>query len=54
MFVGRALRLAQVLFIVAPTFILYGYNQAGIGPLSSLQTWYDHSYDHSDTKVTNS
>lgn len=41
MFVGRALRLAQVLFIVAPTFILYGYNQAGIGPLSTLQSWYD-------------
>ena len=40
MFQGQALRLAQVLLIVAPAFITYGYNQAGVGPLATLQTWY--------------
>jgi hypothetical protein len=37
---GQSLRLAQVLLTVAPAFITYGYNQAGIGPLATLQTWY--------------
>jgi hypothetical protein len=36
---GQSLRLAQVLLTVAPAFITYGYNQAGIGPLATLQTW---------------
>ncbi|KAJ5097415.1 Major facilitator superfamily domain general substrate transporter, partial [Penicillium angulare] len=48
MFIGRTLRLAQVLLIVAPTFILYGYNQAGIGPLSTLQSWV-HTFPEIDS-----
>ncbi|EAU39003.1 conserved hypothetical protein [Aspergillus terreus NIH2624] len=36
---GRPLRLAQVLLAVAPAFITYGYNQAGVSPLTSLQSW---------------
>ncbi|KNG81591.1 hexose carrier protein [Aspergillus nomiae NRRL 13137] len=36
---GRPLRLAQVFLIVVPAFILYGYNQAGVGPLATLQSW---------------
>ncbi|KAK1144773.1 hypothetical protein N8T08_004784 [Aspergillus melleus] len=39
MFFGKTLRLAQALLIVAPAFILFGYNQAGVGPLATLQTW---------------
>ncbi|KAI9037087.1 sugar porter family MFS transporter [Aspergillus affinis] len=39
MFYGKSLRLAQALLIVAPAFILFGYNQAGVGPLATLQTW---------------
>ncbi|PIG82390.1 hexose carrier protein [Aspergillus arachidicola] len=36
---GRPLRLAQVFLIVVPAFILFGYNQAGVGPLATLQSW---------------
>lgn len=36
---GSALSLAQILVIVAPAFILFGYNQSGIGGLLSLQDW---------------
>lgn len=36
---GSALSLAQILIIVAPAFILFGYNQSGIGGLLSLQNW---------------
>ncbi|KAL4894080.1 general substrate transporter [Aspergillus ambiguus] len=36
---GKSLRLAQVLLTVAPAFITYGYNQAGVSPLDSLQSW---------------
>ncbi|PLB52551.1 general substrate transporter [Aspergillus steynii IBT 23096] len=39
MFFGKTLRLAQALLIVAPAFILFGYNQAGLGPLSTLESW---------------
>ncbi|KAI2791266.1 hypothetical protein POX_c04123 [Penicillium oxalicum] len=38
-FRGKALRVAQALLIVAPAFILFGYNQSGLGPLSTLQSW---------------
>ena len=31
--------MAQVALIVAPAFILFGYNQAGLGPLATLQSW---------------
>lgn len=31
--------MAQTGLIVAPSFILFGYNQAGLGPLADLQSW---------------
>jgi sugar porter (SP) family MFS transporter len=39
LFRGKALRVAQALLIVAPAFIVFGYNQSGLGPLASLQSW---------------
>ncbi|KAJ5476234.1 MFS sugar transporter [Penicillium sp. IBT 31633x] len=39
LFRGKSLRVAQALMIVAPAFILFGYNQSGLGPLSTLQSW---------------
>lgn len=36
---GKALRVAQALLIVAPAFIIFGYNQSGLGPLATLQSW---------------
>ncbi|CAG8091026.1 unnamed protein product [Penicillium salamii] len=39
MFRGSNLRLAQALLIVAPAFIVFGYNQSGLGPLASLESW---------------
>ncbi|KAJ5152031.1 hypothetical protein N7492_010326 [Penicillium capsulatum] len=41
MFHGRSLRVAQVLLIVAPAFIVFGYNQSGLGPLVNLGSWTD-------------
>ncbi|KAF7585299.1 hypothetical protein BBP40_011301 [Aspergillus hancockii] len=45
---GKALRLAQVFLIVVPAFILFGYNQAGVGPLATLQSWV-HIFPEIDT-----
>jgi MFS family permease len=36
---GYALRAAQIIFVVAPGFTLFGYNQAGLGPLAILRSW---------------
>lgn len=36
---GHNLSLAQLFLIVAPSFILFGYNQAGVGGLISLKDW---------------
>ncbi|KAH7040032.1 general substrate transporter [Microdochium trichocladiopsis] len=36
---GKALSTLQVALIVAPAFILFGYNQAGIGGLLTLSDW---------------
>jgi hypothetical protein len=36
---GHALSLAQLLLIVAPSFILFGYNQAGVGGLLTVCLW---------------
>ncbi|KAH8660242.1 general substrate transporter [Xylariales sp. PMI_506] len=36
---GHALRAAQISLVVAPAFTLFGYNQAGVGPLATLQSW---------------
>ncbi|KAF2015638.1 general substrate transporter [Aaosphaeria arxii CBS 175.79] len=39
---GRSLRLAQLLLIVMPAFVLFGYNQSGVGGLLSLKDWNAH------------
>lgn len=36
---GKALSIAQIALIVAPSFILFGYNQSGLGPLLSEEAW---------------
>ncbi|KAF9884991.1 hypothetical protein FE257_000814 [Aspergillus nanangensis] len=36
---GRSLSLAQLLLVVCPVFILFGYNQAGVGGLASVDSW---------------
>lgn len=36
---GRALSIIQIALIVAPAFILFGYNQAGIGGLLHEEDW---------------
>ncbi|KAF9889858.1 hypothetical protein FE257_006948 [Aspergillus nanangensis] len=48
---GKLLRLAQAFLIVAPAFILFGYNQAGVGPLATLQSWV-HLFPQIDTVNT--
>lgn len=36
---GRALRIAQIAAVVIPGFTLFGYNQSGLGPLATLQSF---------------
>ncbi|KAM0160345.1 hypothetical protein ACHAPG_003005 [Botrytis cinerea] len=48
---GRGLRIAQIAFIVAPGFTLFGYNQAGLGPLATLHSW-AHQFPSLDTVNT--
>lgn len=36
---GNALSILQIALVVAPSFILFGYNQAGIGGLLSEEDW---------------
>lgn len=36
---GKSLRLIQLLLVVAPSFILFGYNQSVVGGLLSLDDW---------------
>lgn len=43
--------MAQALLIVAPAFIVFGYNQSGLGPLASLQSWVE-VFPQIDTKNT--
>ncbi|KUJ19652.1 general substrate transporter [Mollisia scopiformis] len=38
-FRGHRLSVAQIALIAAPSFILFGYNQAGVGGLLSLPDW---------------
>lgn len=38
-FRGKSSSLAQLGLVVAPAFVLFGYNQAGIGGLLSVQDW---------------
>ncbi|KAL6229730.1 hypothetical protein BDW75DRAFT_89974 [Aspergillus navahoensis] len=36
---GKLLHSLQVLLIGAPAFVIFGYNQAGLGPLATLESW---------------
>ncbi|KKK11869.1 hypothetical protein P175DRAFT_0515712 [Aspergillus ochraceoroseus IBT 24754] len=36
---ARALHHAQVALVGAPAFIIFGYNQVGLGPLATLESW---------------
>lgn len=38
---GRLLHTLQVVLIGAPAFVVFGYNQAGLGPLALLHSWAD-------------
>jgi MFS family permease len=40
--VGKKLQTAQLLLVVLPAFVLFGYNQSGVGGLLSLRDWNDH------------
>lgn len=44
---GRSLRLSQLFFVVLPAFVLFGYNQAGVGGLLSLHDW-NHTFPQID------
>ncbi|OJK01855.1 hypothetical protein ASPACDRAFT_76410, partial [Aspergillus aculeatus ATCC 16872] len=48
---GRTLHLAQIALIVAPAFVCFGYNQSGLGPLATLQSWV-HTFPSIDTVNT--
>jgi MFS family permease len=39
---GKTLQMAQLLLVVLPAFVLFGYNQSGVGGLLSLRDWNDH------------
>lgn len=39
---GKKLQIAQLLLVVLPAFVLFGYNQSGVGGLLSLRDWNDH------------
>ncbi|KAH0138697.1 hypothetical protein KCU86_g24616, partial [Aureobasidium melanogenum] len=45
---GKALSIAQIALVVAPSFILFGYNQSGLGPLLSEENW-RHQFPQIDT-----
>lgn len=47
-FTGKQLRLAQLLLVVLPAFVLFGYNQSGVGGLLSLRDW-NHTFPQIDT-----
>lgn len=36
---GNSLRWAQIILVLAPCFFIYGYNQAGMGPLANSPGW---------------
>lgn len=48
---GKTLSIAQIVLIVAPAFFIFGYNQAGVGPLATLQSWV-HLFPELDTVNT--
>jgi hypothetical protein len=39
---GQSLRMTQLLLVVLPAFVLFGYNQSGVGGLLSLRDWNNH------------
>lgn len=39
---GKVLQTAQLLLVVLPAFVLFGYNQSGVGGLLSLTDWNAH------------
>ncbi|KFA72819.1 hypothetical protein S40288_09506 [Stachybotrys chartarum IBT 40288] len=41
-FTGHALSVVQITLIVCPAFVLFGYNQAGLGALLTLDDWVRH------------
>ncbi|KAF2127516.1 general substrate transporter [Dothidotthia symphoricarpi CBS 119687] len=41
-FTGKSLQTAQLLLVVLPAFVLFGYNQSGVGGLLSLSDWTKH------------
>jgi hypothetical protein len=42
---GTSLQMVQLLLVVLPAFVLFGYNQSGVGGLLSLRDWNDHFPD---------
>lgn len=36
---GKQLELMQTLLVAMPSFVLFGYNQSGIGGLLSINSW---------------
>lgn len=45
---GKALSIAQIALVVAPSFILFGYNQSGLGSLLTEENW-SHTFPLIDT-----
>ncbi|KAF1952832.1 general substrate transporter [Byssothecium circinans] len=39
---GKTLQMTQLLLVVLPAFVLFGYNQSGVGGLLSLEDWNDN------------
>jgi len=39
---GKTLQMTQLLLVVLPAFVLFGYNQSGVGGLLSLEDWNAH------------
>ncbi|KAH9826070.1 putative class-I aminoacyl-tRNA synthetase family protein [Teratosphaeria destructans] len=51
MFTGDTLSHAQLLLVVLPSFLLFGYNQSGLGGLLSIESWV-HTFPQIDTVHT--
>ena len=48
---GKKLEVAQLLLVVLPAFVLFGYNQSGVGGLLSLKD-FAHTFPEMDTVTT--
>ncbi|KAF2765382.1 MFS general substrate transporter [Teratosphaeria nubilosa] len=51
MFTGETLSYAHLLLVVLPSFLLFGYNQSGLGGLLSIESWV-HTLPQIDTVHT--